>query len=135
MRPARARRMRRAPPPHMCGGENKGMNKQQINPWSWQDAAGFSQAWKVDGAQSVIFVSGQGAISAEGNVVGKGDFEAQTRQVFENLRAVLGQAGADLDAITKVTVFLTDISRLRDYARIKAEFISGEQPASTAVEV
>jgi reactive intermediate/imine deaminase len=111
------------------------MDKTQVNPWSWQDAAGFSQAWRVDGARSVVFVSGQGAISADGQVVGEGDFERQVTQVFENLRAVLEQAGAGLDAIVKLTVFLTDVGTLRDFGRIKAGFIAGPQPASTAVGV
>jgi reactive intermediate/imine deaminase len=111
------------------------MEKTQINPWSWQDAAGFSQAWRVDGARSVVFVSGQAAISGEGQLVGDGDFERQVTQVFENLRAVLEQAGAGLDAIVKLTVYLTDISTLRDFGRIKARFIDGPQPASTAVGV
>ncbi|HZR14635.1 MAG TPA: RidA family protein [Acidimicrobiia bacterium] len=111
------------------------MEKTQINPWSWQDAAGFSQAWRVDGARSVVFVSGQAAISGEGQLVGEGDFERQVTQVFENLRAVLEQAGAGLDAIVKLTVFLTDIGKLRDFGRIKAGFIAGPQPASTAVGV
>ena len=111
------------------------MEKAQVNPWTWQDQAGFSQAWKVDDARSVVFVSGQASISADGEVVGEDDFEAQVRQTFENLRTVLGQAGASFDDIVKVGVYVTDISRLRDYGRIKAEFISGPQPASTAVEV
>ncbi len=111
------------------------MEKTQINPWSWQDAAGFSQAWRVDGARSVVFVSGQAAISGEGQLVGEGDFERQVTQVFENLRAVLEQAGAGLDAIVKLTVFLTDIGKLRDFGRINAGFIAGPQPASTAVGV
>lgn len=111
------------------------MNKQQVNPWTWQDAAGFSQAWRVEGAQSIVFVSGQAPISAEGQLVGDGDFEAQTRQVFENLRTVLEQAGSGLDAIVKLTVYLTDMSRLREYTRIKGEFMTGAQPASTAVGV
>ncbi len=71
----------------------------------------------------------------DGQLVGEGDFEAQTRQVFENLRTVLEQAGAALDAIVKLTVFLTDMSKLRDYTRIKGEFMSGDQPASSAVGV
>src|SRR5690349_13983374 len=108
------------------------MEKTQINPWTWQDGAGFSQAWGVEGAQRLIFVSGQGAISGEGTVVGEGDFEAQTRQVFDNLRAVLEQAGAGLEAIVKLTVYLTDIANLRDFGRIKAGFMTGPQPASTA---
>ena len=111
------------------------MNTQQVNPWTWQDQFGFSQAWRVDGAQSIVFVSGQGPISPTGEVVGAGDFEAQTRQVFENLQTVLADAGASLDAIMKITVFLTDIGNLRDFGRIKAEFIAGDQPASTALEV
>jgi len=55
------------------------MEKTQINPWRWQDAYGFSQAWKVDGARSLIFVSGQASISAEGTVMHQGDFRAQAR--------------------------------------------------------
>lgn len=111
------------------------MKKSQINPWTWQDRAGFSQAWSVEGAEKVIFVSGQAAISAEGSVVGEGDFEAQTNQVFENLRTVLNRAGADFDSIVKITVYLTDISRLADFGQIKARYIQGPQPASTAVGV
>ena len=111
------------------------MDRQQVNPWTWQDRAGFSQAWRVDDAQSIVFVSGQAPISPEGDLVGEGDFEAQTRQVFENLQTVLSAAGASFEAITKITVYLTDISTLRDFGRIKAEFIPGDQPASTAVGV
>lgn len=111
------------------------MDKQQVNPWTWQDQLGFSQAWRVDGAQTVVFLSGQAPISAQGDLIGKGDFEAQTRQVFENLRSVLEQAGTGFDSIVKVTVYVTDTSRLRDYARVKAEYIPGPQPASTAIGV
>ena len=55
------------------------MKKTQINPWRWQDAYGFSQAGKVDGARSLIFVSGQSSIFAEGTVMHQGDFCAQAR--------------------------------------------------------
>jgi enamine deaminase RidA (YjgF/YER057c/UK114 family) len=89
----------------------------------------------VDGAQSVVFVSGQAAISADGGLVGEGDFEAQTVQVFQNLTTVLERAGASLADVVKIAVYLTDASRLPDFARIKARFIEGPQPASTAVEV
>jgi 2-iminobutanoate/2-iminopropanoate deaminase len=111
------------------------MEEQQVNPWTWQDAAGFSQAWRVDGARSTVFVSGQAAISADGQLVGADDFECQVRQVFENLQMVLEQAGTGLDAVVKLTVYLTDMSRLREYTRIKGEFFTGKQPASTAVGV
>jgi enamine deaminase RidA (YjgF/YER057c/UK114 family) len=48
---------------------------------------------------------------------------------------VLEQAGAGFESIVKLTVYVLDTSRLRDYARVKAEYIPGPQPASTAVGV
>lgn len=111
------------------------MEKTQVNPWSWQDRAGFSQAWRVDGAQTLLFVSGQAPVSAEGQLVGEGDFEAQAEQVFQNLREVLDGAGASFADVVKLTVFLTDIGRLRDYMQVKARYVEGAQPASTALEV
>lgn len=96
------------------------MEKTQVNPWTWQDNFGFSQAWRVDGAQSVIFFSGQTAISPGGQVVGEGDFEAQARQSLDNLRDVLTQAGASFADVVKLTVYLTDTSLTREYTRIKA---------------
>lgn len=111
------------------------MDKRQINPWDWQDRLGFSQAWRVDGARSIVFLAGQAPISPEGELVGQDDFEAQTRQVFDNLRVVLEQSGASFESIVKLVVYLTETSRLRDYARIKADYIRGPQPASTAIGV
>jgi reactive intermediate/imine deaminase len=111
------------------------MEKRQINPWTWQDALGFSQAWRVDGAGSFVFVAGQGPISADGELVGSGDFEAQVRQTFENLRTVLEQAGASLESVVKLTVFLTDIGTLREFGRVRNEFLPGPPPASSALQV
>jgi 2-iminobutanoate/2-iminopropanoate deaminase len=111
------------------------MEKTQVNPWSWQDQFGYSQAWRVDNAQSVVFLAGQVALSADGKLVGEGDFAAQCRQVFENLQAVLDQAGATFDNVVKVTVYLPDITNLPEYRRVKGEFVTGQQPASTAIEV
>ena len=111
------------------------MEKRQVNPWTWQDRAGFSQGWRVDGAETVIFVAGQGAVSADGELVGEDDFEAQVRTTFENLRTVLEEAGASFEHVVKLGVFLTDIGRLRDYGRIRAELMPGPPPASTAVQV
>jgi enamine deaminase RidA (YjgF/YER057c/UK114 family) len=111
------------------------MEKRHINPWSWQDRFGFSQAWRVDGAEAVIFLAGQGPVSADGEVVGQGDFEAQVRQTFTNIETVLEHAGGSLESIVKLTVYLTDISTLRDYGRVKAELMPGPPPASTAIQV
>ena len=111
------------------------MEKRQVNPWSWQDRLGFSQAWRVEGAETIVFVAGQGPVSADGEVVGEGDFEAQARQTFENLRTVLEQSGASLESIVKTTVYLTDIAQLRVFGQVRSEYIPGPPPASTAVQV
>jgi enamine deaminase RidA (YjgF/YER057c/UK114 family) len=87
----------------LAANAEEAMDKRQCNPWTWQDAFGFSQAWRVEGAGTLVFVSGQGPISADGAVVAADDFEAQARQTFENLRTVLEQAGASFDDVVKVT--------------------------------
>ena len=98
------------------------MNKTQVNPWTWQDNFGFSQAWKVDEGKSVIFVSGQASISAEGVVMHAEDFEAQVRLTFENLKTVLEQAGASLDDVVKLGAYFVDIGKLPEYGAVQAEF-------------
>lgn len=90
-------------------------------------------AWQPDG--QVLHVSGQVAQDASGNVVGKGDIRAQTRQVLENIRAVLGAAGGTMDDVAKVTVFVTDMSGLAEIHEVRAQFFKPPYPASTLVEV
>lgn len=109
--------------------------KTPVNPWSWQDARGFTQAWRVEGATTIVYVSGQVALDADGNLVGAGDFEAQARQTFDNIGQVLAKAGASFDDIVKLNVYLTDTANLPALGRIKAGYIKGQQPASTAVGV
>ena len=108
---------------------------EQINPWNWQDRRGFSQAWKVQDARTVVFVSGQVSVTEDGQLAHEGDFAGQTRLVFENLRTVLERAGASLANVVKLGVFLTDMSRMPEYGAVKAECFQGPQPASTAVGV
>lgn len=111
------------------------MKRTQINPWSWQDRYGFSQAWKVEGAQSLIFVSGQASISNDGYVLHGDDFEKQARLTFENLGTVLKQSGVSLDDVVKLGVYLVDMSTLPLLGAVQAEFFRGERPAQTVVEV
>jgi len=111
------------------------MEKTQLNPWSWQDKFGYSQGWRVDAPRSIVWVAGQVALDPDGNLVGEGDFDAQCRQVFENLQAVLTAAGATFDDVVKFNVYLTDATNLQRYRDVKAAFVAGRQPASTSVEV
>lgn len=112
------------------------MDKIQVDPVTWQEKLGFAQGWKVSGANTLVFVAGQVPISAEGEVVGAGDFEAQVRQTFVNMGNVLEQAGASFADVVKLTAFFTDLGKLRDYSRVRDEFVNtAAPPASTAVEV
>ena len=94
----------------------------------------FSQGVKVP-AGHLIFVSGQVARNAAGETVGRGDMRAQTRQALENVKAVLDVAGATLDDIVKVTVFVTDISQFAAIHEVRAQYFTRDYPASTLVEV
>ena len=111
------------------------MRKTPVNPWTWQDRRGFTQAWRVEAPAAILFVSGQVPLDDDGNLVAPGDFDGQARRTFENLGRVLDEAGGSFGDIVKLTVYLTDMARLPDYGRIKAEYIRGRPPASTAVGV
>jgi reactive intermediate/imine deaminase len=98
----------------------------------------FSSAVKVENAdlRSLLFISGHTSIDAQGNVVGKGDIRAQTRQTIENVKSVLNQLGATLDDVVKVTIFVTELSGFKEIHEIRREYFKKENyPASTLVEV
>jgi 2-iminobutanoate/2-iminopropanoate deaminase len=92
----------------------------------------FSQGVKVE---NLIFASGQIARNARGELVGKGDIRAQTRQCIENLKHVLEAGGATLENVVKVTVFVSDMENLKEIHEVRAEYFKEKYPASTLVEV
>jgi len=96
----------------------------------------YSQAVRVETGDAVwIHVSGQIAIDREGNLVGPGDVRAQTRQVFENLRAILAANGATFADVVKIGTFLTTLEDLAGMREVRSEYLTAEPPASTAVQV
>ena len=82
-----------------------------------------------------VFVAGQVAIDSEGRTVGVGDIRAQTRKVLENVREVLKAAGATMDDVVKVTVFLTDMGQIAGVQEVRPDFFQPPYPASTLVQV
>ena len=96
----------------------------------------YSQAVRVETGDAVwIYVSGQIAIDLEGNLVGPGDLRAQTRQVFENLRAILEAHGATFADVVKIGTYLTTLDDLAGMREVRSEYLTSEPPASTAVQV
>jgi 2-iminobutanoate/2-iminopropanoate deaminase len=96
---------------------------------------GYSHAVDV-AAGRLIFVSGQVPLDRDGRLIGEGDFDAQTRQVFTNLGAALEAAGASWADVVKLNYFLVDVTNVASVRSIRDEFVNTEQPpASTLVEV
>ena len=107
--------------------------RRKIDPgWTWDDRFNLSQGIQIGDS---IYVSGQIAIDPEGNVVGKGDMKAQTRQALENVKTVLQAGGASMEDVVKVTVYVTDISRLLETYEVRAEYFPDPPPASTGIEI
>ncbi|MPZ48029.1 MAG: RidA family protein [Dehalococcoidia bacterium] len=79
---------------------------QHLNPAGMAHNPAFSQAVSVAGQHKTIYVGGQDAVDAAGNIVGRGDIAAQTRQIFANLKLALAAGGADLEHIVKWNVFV-----------------------------
>lgn len=92
----------------------------------------YTDAVRVD---DLLFVSGCIAVDGDGRLVGGEDVVAQTRQVFANLAAILGAAGATFADVAKVTVFLTEIDDRARIDPVRQELFGAARPASTLVEV
>ncbi len=92
----------------------------------------YSQAVKIGG---MVYTSGQIALDpATGSLV-DGDFSAQTRRVFENMKAVLNEAGSDFKKVVKATVYLTDLANFQTLNTIYAEYFGDHKPARSTVGV
>jgi 2-iminobutanoate/2-iminopropanoate deaminase len=91
----------------------------------------YSQAIK---AGNLLFTSGQLPLNpATGEV--SGDIAAQTRQVLENLKAVIEAAGGTLADVVKATVFITDLAGFAAMNEVYAQYFSVKPPARSTVEV
>jgi reactive intermediate/imine deaminase len=109
------------------------MSKQIISTPHAPAAIGtYSQAVRVG---NTIWVSGQIPLDPTTKELVKGDVEAQVRQVFENLKAIVTAAGAGFDDVVKATVFLIDLSHFALVNKIMAEYFREPYPARAAVGV
>jgi 2-iminobutanoate/2-iminopropanoate deaminase len=104
--------------------------------WRWSDDKPMCYMVK---AGDFLFLTGQVALDEDGKVVGPGDIKAQARQVFTNMRRVLGLAGCDLTSVIRLTNYLTtsmsDMVATRAYWDVRREFFGNHRPASTGVKV
>ncbi|MBE0498352.1 MAG: RidA family protein [Campylobacterales bacterium] len=89
----------------------------------------YSQAVKVNG---MVYTSGQIALRPDGSMV-EDDVVLQTKQVFENLKAVLEESGSSLQKVVKVLAFVADINDFATVNAIYAEAFGEHKPARSLV--
>ncbi|MBC8161834.1 MAG: RidA family protein [Roseiflexaceae bacterium] len=106
-----------------------------LNPPMLPQPFGYSHVVETYGGQT-IYISGQVALDAAGNLVGFADLHAQTQQVFTNLQAALASVDVTFSHVVKMTYFLLDISQIAVVRSVRDQYINIQHPpASSAVEV
>lgn len=92
----------------------------------------YSQAIKCSG--TMLFISGQIALDTKGELVGK-SIQKQTKQVIENINAILVSQGLSLNSVVKTTVLMTDLGQFEKMNEIYAEYFGESKPARATYEV
>src|SRR5262249_16943710 len=118
------------------------MPKQQITSAKIRQPSGrFSHATMVAARGRIVFISGMTARRPDGTIAGIGDVEAQTRQVCEDLKAPVEEAGGARDGgggreeMCRVDVYVRNMEHFEQIHKVRREFFRPPAPASTMVEV
>jgi reactive intermediate/imine deaminase len=107
---------------------------ERMNPKGLSTPTGYSHVVSVRGGRT-IYIAGQIALDAQGQLVGKGDLAAQTRQVFANLDVALKAAGASFANVVKTNYYMRDASQVAIVREVRSKYFTSELPASTLIEV
>lgn len=113
-------------------------NLRFINPPTIAKPPGYTHVIEVTGPGRMVYIAGQLGLTTEGKLAGAaGDFRAQARQAFENLKNSLAAVGAGFEHVVKLNNYLTDIrAHLPIYREVRDAYVStANPPASTTVEV
>jgi 2-iminobutanoate/2-iminopropanoate deaminase len=108
---------------------------QIVSPKIRQPSGHFSQATMIEARGRLVFISGMTARRPDGTIAGIGDIEVQTRQVCENVKAAIEQAGGTMDDICRVDVFVRNMEHFDQIHKVRREYFKLPAPASTMVEV
>lgn len=98
----------------------------------WEDIVGYSRAVRIG---NVIEVTGTVASGDDGKVVGKDDAYGQTKYIYQKIETVLKRAGATMEDVVRVRMFVTDIARWQEYGKAHSEFFKEIKPCNTMVQV
>jgi 2-iminobutanoate/2-iminopropanoate deaminase len=118
-------------------------DRQRIMPedmqWDWSMPVNFSQGWRID---NLLFIGGQVSADLNGNVIGAGDIEEQTHNVFQNIGKVLRDAGAQWTDLVKTNTFYVydgPEDEMKAYwermTRVRMQYLPPPGPVGTAVRI
>lgn len=112
-------------------------NVRRLNPQGLKTNPAFTPAIMVEGNVKTVYIGGQNAVNAGGEIVGKGDVASQTVQVFRNLEIALASAGAGLENVVKWNVYVVHGRPLQPafevFQKIWAD--RGNPPTLTMIQV
>ena len=101
---------------------------------TWEEQFTFSPAVITEGGRTV-WVAGQVGFVDDGGKSLAGDFDAQVRQTFRNLQKVLARAGATLQDLVSMTVYVGDVRFSKRFTELRREYYAKEFPASALIAV
>lgn len=81
---------------------------KHLNPEGLHKNPAYTQAIIVSGTAKTIYIGGQNAVDASGNIIGKGNIKEQVEQIFKNLRIILDASGAGLENIVKWNIYVVE---------------------------
>jgi len=113
------------------------MDRQIVNPWTWQDQFGFVQGNLVSRPERVMHCAGQTSVDADGRPLHEGDMGAQIGQALDNLETVLRDGGMSLADVVRLNYYVTDVDAFTQAGEAYGARLAqaGCRPASTLLGV
>jgi enamine deaminase RidA (YjgF/YER057c/UK114 family) len=114
------------------------MNRTILNPPSLARPSGFSHGILTTGGQ-MLFLAGQTASAADGQIVAPGDIVGQYEQVLQNLQTVVEAAGGTMQDLVKMTIFVDDRdeyrAHLKELGKVHRAYFGNHYPATALLEI
>ena len=113
------------------------MNREIVNPWTWQDTRGFVQANVLTGAEKLVICAGQVSVDGDGRTLHPNDMRGQIGQTLDNLETVLREAGFALSDVVRMTYYVTDLEAYFGAVNVARERLqaAGCKPAATLLHI
>jgi enamine deaminase RidA (YjgF/YER057c/UK114 family) len=118
--------------PSLAEEETDMAGREYLRPETIAKTTGYSQVIKTG---DTVYIAGQVAMAADGSTVGRGDPEAQLRQIWKNIDSAVKSAGGSLQNIVKTTTYVTDIKYGASVRKVREEVLRGTFPPTSTMVV